>query len=566
MGVRRAVEMVLDASNTSQEPICTYGPLIHNPQVLHLLEEKGISAIDDIPEKGCGTVLIRAHGVPPETKTQLKNAGFNVIDATCPRVIKVQTIIRKHAEKGYAVIIVGDNDHPEVVGLLGFSGKNGHVVSSIDDLEAIEPFEKAIVVAQTTQNTSFFKRVHDWVTVRYPHYKIFNTICDSTGKRQDEVKSIAKAVDAFIVVGGYNSGNTQRLAEIARQTGKPAFHIQSETDLRPDACSTAKTIGITAGASTPNWVIKKVYRKIETLPLKKGNMWLKYLFAAQRFLLHTNIYAALGAASLAYACTRVQQIEHLILNTLIAFLYVLSMLTFNNLTGRKADLYNDPDRAAFYEDNKYILILFAGISNICGLLAAYAIGTIPFLIIFAMSVMGMLYNLQLIPQFMRIGHGNYRKIKDIPGSKTVLIALAWGIVTAAFPVFSTDSPLSVTCVLVFLWAVGMAFVRTSFFDIFDMQGDRIVGKETIPILLGEKRMKRLMRIVLIVLAVMVFLSGVLVNVPILGGILSTISLMMFIVMFAHEQGYMIPGIKLEFLMETHFIIAGALAYSWNVFR
>ena len=119
MGVRRAVDIVLDASNTTQERICTYGPLIHNPQVLEMLEEKGIPSIDKIPEKGEGTVLIRAHGVPPQDQEKLKQAGFTVIDATCPRVIRVQTIIRKHARKGYASIILGDRDHPEVRGLLG---------------------------------------------------------------------------------------------------------------------------------------------------------------------------------------------------------------------------------------------------------------------------------------------------------------------------------------------------------------------------------------------------------------------------------------------------------------
>ena len=117
MGVRRAVEMVLDAPNKHENPIYTYGPLIHNPQVLSLLKEKGLSVIDDIPDHGIGTILIRAHGVPPKAKEDLKNAGFTVIDATCPRVIKVQTIINKYARQGYVSIIIGDRDHPERYGL-----------------------------------------------------------------------------------------------------------------------------------------------------------------------------------------------------------------------------------------------------------------------------------------------------------------------------------------------------------------------------------------------------------------------------------------------------------------
>ncbi|UCH20437.1 MAG: 4-hydroxy-3-methylbut-2-enyl diphosphate reductase, partial [Deltaproteobacteria bacterium] len=148
MGVRRAVEMVMDAPHEYEEPICTFGPLIHNSQVLALLEEKGICTLNAIPSQGSGTVLVRAHGVPPQAKQNLKNAGFKVIDATCPRVIKVQTIIRKHARKNYASIIVGDKDHPEVIGLLGYAGEKGHVVGSLEELNALPAFDKAIIVAQ----------------------------------------------------------------------------------------------------------------------------------------------------------------------------------------------------------------------------------------------------------------------------------------------------------------------------------------------------------------------------------------------------------------------------------
>src|SRR5210317_465959 len=148
MGVRRAVEMVLDAPDQNTNPIFTYGPLIHSPQVLNLLKSKDISVLDEIPSRGSGTVLIRAHGVPPSTKEKLKEVNFNVIDATCPRVIKVQTIIGKHAKKGFAAIIIGDKDHPEVIGLLGYARDKGFVAGSLQELEALPDLEKAIIVAQ----------------------------------------------------------------------------------------------------------------------------------------------------------------------------------------------------------------------------------------------------------------------------------------------------------------------------------------------------------------------------------------------------------------------------------
>ncbi|MEJ2658451.1 MAG: 4-hydroxy-3-methylbut-2-enyl diphosphate reductase, partial [Desulfobacterales bacterium] len=153
MGVRRAVEMVLDAPGKHQNPIFTFGPLIHNPQVLDLLKEKEIFILDHVPTSGTGTVLIRAHGVPPKIKQDLKKAGYDIIDSTCPRVIKVQTIIRKHAKQDYASIIIGDKNHPEVVGLLGYAEGKGFAVDNMDDLDSLPSFEKAIIVAQTTQNT-----------------------------------------------------------------------------------------------------------------------------------------------------------------------------------------------------------------------------------------------------------------------------------------------------------------------------------------------------------------------------------------------------------------------------
>ncbi|MCK5683922.1 4-hydroxy-3-methylbut-2-enyl diphosphate reductase, partial [bacterium] len=151
MGVRRAVDMVLNASNKAQtKALYTYGPLIHNPQVLKMLEEKNIFRLDKIPEKGTGTVLIRAHGVPPEDEQALKKAGFTVINATCPRVVKVQMIINNYAKKGYSTIIIGDEKHPEVIGLLGYAQNKGHIITSMDQFEKLPKFENAVIVAQTT--------------------------------------------------------------------------------------------------------------------------------------------------------------------------------------------------------------------------------------------------------------------------------------------------------------------------------------------------------------------------------------------------------------------------------
>jgi 4-hydroxy-3-methylbut-2-enyl diphosphate reductase len=565
MGVRRAVEMVLDAPEKHAGPICTYGPLIHNPQVLELLESKGISAIKEIPVQGTGTILIRAHGVPLKTKKTLKAAGFKVLDATCPRVIKVQSIIRKHARQDYASIIIGDKDHPEVVGLLGYAGDNGFVAGTLEELAALPAFDKAIIVAQTTQNTHFFAAVQSWAAANYPHYKIFKTICDSTARRQSEVQHLAESVDAIFIVGGRSSGNTQRLAEIARLAGKPAYHIETEADLDTidlSALTGARNIGITAGASTPNWITKKVYRALESLLIKRKKGWQRILFESQRVLLLTNMYVSIGAGCLSYACSMVQGVTQFFPYIFISILYVQSMHILNNLTGSRADRYNDPERAGFYKDNKPLLNVLAITSGAAGLLTAFWLGLLPFLILLIMSILGLSYNLQLIPRhWSRI---KYKKIRNIPGSKTVLIAMAWGIVTAVVPPLSEYGTISWTNAMIFLWAAGIVFVRTAIFDILDMQGDRIVGKETIPVLLGEKKSIQMLNILLVILIAILLVSSAFHFISYLGFALVLCLLFLMALLAAYARGVLLPSIKLEFMVETNFVMAGAITLLWSL--
>jgi 4-hydroxy-3-methylbut-2-enyl diphosphate reductase len=510
-------------------------------------------------------VLIRAHGVPPIVKQKLTQADFNVIDATCPRVIKVQTIIRKHAKKDYASIIIGDKDHPEVIGLLGYARQKGYVVGSIEELEALPAFDNAIIVAQTTQNTNLFEAVKNWAAAKHAHYKVFNTICDSTERRQAEVKRLAEAVDAVIVVGGRDSGNTRRLAEIAQQTGKPAYHIESEEDLKAidtDVLESARYIGITAGASTPNWIIKKVYRALEALQVKRKNNWSKLIFGLQRALLLTNIYVSLGAGCLSYAFAKLQGFSRFFPYVLIAMLYVQSMHILAHLTGSMADQYNDPERANFYEKYKVLLSILALAAGGAGLVIAYTLGLFPFLLLLSMSLLGLSYNRILIPQ--QFTSFKYRRIRDIPGSKTILIAAAWGIVTALpTPLSLADTPHWITA-LIFLWAAGIVFVRTAFFDVLDMQGDRIVGKETLAILLGEKRSLRLLKIILIILVAALLVLSSLHLISYLGFFLISCPIWLLFFISAYEQGILLPSVKLELLVESNFILAGVFAFLWSL--
>ena len=555
MGVRRAVDLVLDASNLSKGPIYTYGPLIHNPQVLLMLEEKNIFKIDKIPEKGTGIVLVRAHGVPPEDEKALKTAGFTVINATCPRVVRVQVIIDRYAQKGYSTIIIGDEKHPEVVGLLGYAKGKGHAITSMEMFCALPKFEKVVVVAQTTQDTAFYNKIKLWCKANAPHYKIFDTICGSTEKRQAEIRKLAKENDAVIVVGGKQSGNTKRLAQIASQTGKPVTHIEDVSQIDYGKLSSARSVAITAGASTPNWIINDAYNKIET-NLQHQHVANTFLFFIRDFFLKTNIMVAMGAGSLTYACSMLQGVTQDYHHSLIAALYVLSMQIINNLFTIKSDKYNHPQRAHFYQKNRIYLRALAIFSGGAGLYLSFTAGALSFFVLLIMSLLGLSYNLKIMS--LPSKKGQIIKIKDIPGSKTILITMAWGIVTCLLPAMTHQNGL-LSVAMVFLFATGLVFARTAFFDILAIQGDRITGKETLPILLGEKKSFEIIQYVLL------FAMGIII-ISALTGILikkalffAFIPLLLLLLIRFFKKDSLISGVHREFVIECLFLATGLLA-------
>jgi len=282
----------------------------------------------------------------------------------------------------------------------------------------------------------------------------------------------------------------------------------------------------------------------------------------QRALLLTNIYVSLGAACLCYAAARLLDLTHYLPHMLIAMLYVQSMHILNNLIGTKADRYNDPNRASFYNKHKVFLGALAVTAGGGGLIIAYSMRPLPFLILLIMSLMGLSYNMKILPKWL--AGGKYRRLRDIPGSKTVLIAVAWGVVTTILPTLSTSGNICLGTGLVFLWAVVLVFVRTAFFDILDVQGDRIVGKGTIPIMLGEKRTLNLLLFMLAGLVVVLFLSAASGLIAHLAVALTLCPITLGIVLVAHDRGNMHPGIRLEFLVETLFVMAGPLTLIWSL--
>jgi (E)-4-hydroxy-3-methyl-but-2-enyl pyrophosphate reductase len=554
MGVRRAVDRLLDTSSRYSEPIFTYGPLIHNPQVLQMFEEKKICRMDQIPEKGEGVVLIRAHGVPPEDELALKKAGFTVINATCPRVVNVQMIIQRYAEQGYTIIIAGDPKHPEVVGLLGYAGSKGHTINSQEHLVSLPIFDKAVLVAQTTQNSYYYNELKSWCSVHAPHYKVFDTICNSTEKRQAEIRKLAEENDAIVVVGGKESSNTKRLYQIARETQKPAFHVEDGTEIDYGLFDNVQSIALTAGASTPNWIIIDTYLKIKS-NLQKHNQLKTALYCLRDFFLKTNIMAAVGAGSLTIACLSLRGIEGNIIHALIAMLYVLSMQSVNNLFAIRSDRYNHPQRAFFYKKHQNYLWILAILSGASGLYLSSLTGLSSFIILLLMTLLGLTYSLKIIPVFS--GKKKMSGIRDIPGSKTIITVLAWGIVSCLLPAVSTHSKFA-SLIVIFLFAGSLVFARTAFFDILAIQGDRISGKETLPIIIGGKKTFKLIQYVLSFAALLLFLAfltGLVVKSALVAVFIPII--MLLLIRFFRKE-HLVSGERREFIIECLLTATGPL--------
>ena len=261
-GVRRAVDMVY-AEAKKDNRVFTLGPIIHNEQVVKDLEKKGVKVIDsvnDISEKENTTIIIRSHGVPQNVINALKEKKVNIVDATCPFVSKIHKIVKQASEDGKTVVIVGSDNHPEVEGIKGWSVSKPIVIESASEAEKLDNFggKKLCIVSQTTFNYKKFKDIVDILSKKSYDIDVMNTICNATEERQTEAGTIARQSDAMLVIGGKHSSNTQKLYEICRKECENTYFIQTLDDLDLKQFQSFRSVGITAGASTPNNIIKEV--------------------------------------------------------------------------------------------------------------------------------------------------------------------------------------------------------------------------------------------------------------------------------------------------------------------
>ena len=264
-GVTRAVNMVYEAIEKENVPIYTYGPIIHNDEVVKDMEKNGVTVINDLDELSShekGVMIIRSHGISKAEYDKIKDCGFEVLNATCPFVSKIHRYVEDYSSKGYDIIIVGSPKHPEVCGIKGWADEKCHVtiINSPEDAEKYtkNSTKKLCIVSQTTFNYNKFQDIVEILKKKVYNVTVANTICNATEERQKEAKEIAAAVDVMIVIGGRHSSNTRKLYEICSKECANTYFIQTLDDLHLDLPKAVRLVGITAGASTPNKLIEEV--------------------------------------------------------------------------------------------------------------------------------------------------------------------------------------------------------------------------------------------------------------------------------------------------------------------
>ena len=260
-GVKRAIKIARENASAGGNS-CTLGPIIHNPQMVERLKREGVGTVDSLEEMPGGTVIIRSHGVGPEVYAQAKQRGLEVVDATCPHVKKAQLSAKELVDDGYSVVIIGEKRHPEVRSIFEWSDHKAEIIETEEEAEAFPPCAKLGIVCQTTFSGAKFRQIAMQLLEKSRDVRILRTICTATDQRQTAAIDLAEQVDMMLVIGGKNSANTTRLAQLCAEHCL-TYHIETAAELRDEWFDKIKKIGITAGASTPDWIIKEVYKKCQ---------------------------------------------------------------------------------------------------------------------------------------------------------------------------------------------------------------------------------------------------------------------------------------------------------------
>jgi len=490
-GVRRAMDAVLEASARDKGRIQTLGPLIHNPQALELIGKRGVRVADRPDQVENGTVVIRAHGIPIQDlrglKERQKRGELTVVNATCPEVAKVHSKIKKFSPQGYFTVILGTHGHAESVAHRSFAEHGSLIVASMEEARALtdEQLKKVLVVSQTTFTLEDFKEITAYLKTRAGDMVIENTICDDTWTRQQEARELAASVDYVIVVGGKNSSNTKHLAELARHYGKPVQFVETASELDLEPLRSQETVGILAGASTPTWLVDEVVDVLEQLGRGPSRLT-RFLQAA----FGTPLLLALGAAAMTFGVHHWLGLPTSWTYPVVTGAYVMAMFLLNPFLDPMGLGAKGPARARFLARNRFVLVGTGVACLAVALTLSALLGLGSFLMVILASVLGLTYKRGL-------GFGSARlRLQAIPASKDLMVALSLAILSVVVPLWHHQASWDRRAWAGIVFVAALVFARSTIHAIRDMQNDQVMGKETLPILIGRRATKLVLMAIL----------------------------------------------------------------------
>ncbi|MCD4701424.1 MAG: 4-hydroxy-3-methylbut-2-enyl diphosphate reductase [Candidatus Aegiribacteria sp.] len=478
-GVRRAVDMVLAELRKGDDPYAVYGELVHNPQVLRALEERGVSICMTPENMNRGTLFLRTHGTTLKKRKQLKQLPLKIMDLTCPRVGKALAIARKKSREGYDVIILGDPLHQEVRSILSYGGERAQVISDPDEIADLSGVSRPFLLSQTTQNTETFERTKNVLREKYPDMEYAFTICNSTNLRQDELRKMCDVVDCIVVVGGRNSANTARLAEIAREEGLPSYHIETHDELDAAELNEYENVLLTAGASTPSWSIRKVRERLLEIQggsLRTGNIWKlvqNTVFGNFHVLPLTFILGAAGASILSIA--------NWLIPVMTASLFLYGVQTVTSVLESGYSRPSGLQRQEFIRSCRTLLTVTSLMAIAGSIVLSVFLNPVWPVVLGVMLVLFLVYSLPLIRKVYP-----FRGLRSLPGSRDLMFAGAWSFLLAFLPGYISAGEVIVPGTV--LWATTLFFLflsRCLLTDLVDLQGDALMGMDTIPIHAGR---------------------------------------------------------------------------------
>jgi (E)-4-hydroxy-3-methyl-but-2-enyl pyrophosphate reductase len=551
MGVRDAVLSLVKELNTTGEHILVYGPLIHNPQTMSVLNARGLKTINDLESIDGKTVAIRTHGVPIETLREIRKRAGRVCNMTCPRVAHVQGIIKKYALKGFFTIIIGDEGHAEVNGLKSYAAAGCIVISRAAQIAEIPAADRYLVVAQTTQDRQIFSVIASEITKRFKDVTVFNTICDSTDSRQGDIRrAIDDNIDTLVVVGGRNSANTQRLAQMGRECSIRTFHIETPDELEENDLQGAGNILVTAGASTPSYIINNVLEKLYDIKFKNSSTFARLATRAFDALQKTIILPAVSSFVMALFIQWLAGNTVMLIPAVISMLYIFSMYVINNRMDMKYLMSINPMKYSVQDRHHKLFTVLSALSLTASLTLSLALPVPVFLLYAASCAMGILYSTPIAKRTIHT-------LLPLPAArlynqKNLAVSFGWVIAVTCIPLMSINaSPFSCLKASVFVFTV--IFIRSMLYDKIAFQSDVIFGRESLLTILGSTATDYLVYSIATIGAVgfglMAMLSGSPAQLVFLLNILYPAALYAF----AGSKNYIITRI-FEYLIDGNFIL------------